>query len=192
MSVGRRYRDRVAEPEVVKLVKLRLRFPQPVALVDTQDDRLAALLEHRRDLLIGGCHTGLQVGDQHDHIRAVDRQLCLPAHLRKDHIVRIRLDPAGVHQHDLPAAPLARTIDPVAGDAGGILHNTDPRTGQFIKQGRLAHIRAADNCNQWFCHGFTSFHQRYLRAGTRSLRHRAARHRYPPGRQAPRAVPPAH
>ena len=72
--------ERLAQTEVVELIKLRRRITRLVALVDRQHDRLARAQQHGRNVLIGGSNAGAQVGDQDDDIRVRDRSLRLKAH----------------------------------------------------------------------------------------------------------------
>ena len=153
VSVHRGDRDRVAQSQIIKLIEFRRNLADAVALVDAQHHRLVALLQHGGNLLVGRGDAGLDVYHQDDDLRALDGHLGLTAHLREDDVVRIRLDAAGIDQHDLVAAPLAGRIDAVAGDAGSVLHNREPLADQFIKQGGFADIRPAHHCDDWSdCH----------------------------------------
>ena len=153
VSVHRGDRDRVAQSQIIKLIEFRRNLADAVALVDAQHHRLVALLQHGGNLLVGRGDAGLDVYHQDDDLRALDGHLGLASHLREDDVVRIRLDAAGIDQHDLVAAPLAGRIDAVAGDAGSVLHNREPLADQFIKQGGFADIRPAHHCDDWSdCH----------------------------------------
>ena len=80
-SVDGRDGYRIAETEIIKFIVLRGRFADGVALVDTENYRLAALLEHGRDLAVGRDNAGAHISDENYNIRAVDSQLSLAAHL---------------------------------------------------------------------------------------------------------------
>ena len=80
-SVDGRNGYRIAETEIIKFIVLRGGFADGVALVDTENYRLAALLEHGRDLAVGRDNAGAHISDENYNIRAVDSQLSLAAHL---------------------------------------------------------------------------------------------------------------
>ena len=107
MSVQGGHRNRLSQTEVVKFVKFRWWFAHSVAFVDAQYNRLAALLQHCSDLLIGGGDAGFHIHHQNNDLCTFNRHLCLTAHLRNDNIIRIRLDTAGIDQHNLMVAPFA-------------------------------------------------------------------------------------
>ena len=152
VAVDRRDRDRLAQTEVVELIKLHRRLSDGIALVDTEHHRLAGLLQHLRHVCVGGDHAAFEVGDKNNGGCGVNGELCLPAHLREDHVVALGLDAAGVHHHRRVAAPLGLAVNTVARDARRIVHDGQPLSDQFIKQGALADIRSADNRNNGLCH----------------------------------------
>ena len=80
-SVDGRDGYRIAEPEVIKLVVLRGRFTDRVALVDAENYRLSALLEHGRHLSVGRDNAGAHVGNKNYDISTVYSKLSLTAHL---------------------------------------------------------------------------------------------------------------
>ena len=60
-------------------------------LVDDGYDRLAALLQHARHFPVVGGETCGQIGHKDDHVRHLDRQFRLAAHIAEDRIVRFGL-----------------------------------------------------------------------------------------------------
>ena len=56
VSMHGRHGDRVAEAEVVKLVKIGRHIAETVAFIDRQHHRLAAFLQHHSDVLVGRRH----------------------------------------------------------------------------------------------------------------------------------------
>ena len=147
--------DGVAQTEIVELVEIGVHRAGGVHLVHRQHDGLAAALEHAGHLLVRGGEAGLDVRDEDDDIGVVDGDLGLLPHEGEDLVVGVGLDTAGVHQTELPAGPLALAVDTVAGDAGGILHNGQALSDELIEQHGLAHVGAAHNGDQRFCHKFT-------------------------------------
>ena len=93
--------------------------------------------------------TGLDIADHHDHVRRFNGDLRLPPHKFQHMAVGFRFDAAGIHQLKVPSVPVALSIEPVTGHAGGILYNGSPATGQLIKQHGLSHIGSAHDSNQW-------------------------------------------
>ena len=63
------------------------------------------------------------------------------------------------------AVPLAIAVDPIAGDAGGVLHNGYAAAGEFIKEHGLAHIGAADYGDDGLSHGAPPFKSNCAAAG---------------------------
>ena len=119
--------------QLIKLVKLRRRIADRVTFINAQHQRLVALDQHMRFLGIGSNKSGAYIGHHDDHIGGVDRQLRLLAHLGQDHIVRERLNAAGVDQQRAAAAPLYVAVDAVTRYAGGIVDDRNPLADQFIE-----------------------------------------------------------
>ena len=126
--------DRVPQTKVIKLIEIRRRLAHRVALVDAENDRTAALEQHRRNVGVRRHQAGADVRHQYNHIGRIDGQLRLRTHLRKDHIAGARLNTAGIHQRKFAPFPLAVSIDPVARDARRIVHNRQALADQLIKQ----------------------------------------------------------
>ena len=140
----------VTQAQVIKLVDVRALAL--VHLVHRQHHRLAAPLEHGGNLLVGGGHAGLDVAQEHNDRGVVNGDLGLRAHEGQDLVIRPGLDAAGVDQGELPALPVAFSVDAVPGDAGGVLHDGQPPADDLIEQHGLAHIGAAHDGNDRFRH----------------------------------------
>ena len=147
--------DGIAQTQIIEFIDVRA--AALVHLVDSQDHRLAAALEHGSHLLIGSGHTGLDVAEEHDDRGVVNGDLGLRTHEGQDLIVRPGLDAAGVDEGELPALPVAFSVDAVPGDAGGVLHDGQPPADDLIEQHGLAHIGAAHDGNDRFRHKMTPF-----------------------------------
>ena len=132
--------DRVAEAERVKFIHAHVGRAGGVGLVDGQYHGLLRAQQHVRHVLVRRGHAGAQVGHQHDDRRRVDRDLRLLAHKEQDLAVGRRLDAAGVDHIKFPPAPLAFGVEPVAGDARGVLHDGQALPHQAVKQHGFAHI----------------------------------------------------
>ena len=146
--------DGVAQTKVIELVDIGVFPTYAVHLVHRQHHGLVGPQEHTGYLLIGGGHAGLDVAHENDHIGVVDGDLRLTAHESQNLAVGTRLDTAGIHDVKGTARPLALGIDPVTGDAGGVLHNGKTLSTQLVEEHGLAHIGSAHDCNQRF-HGIT-------------------------------------
>ena len=81
-AVQRRDGDGIGiKAKLVELVKLGRRLADLVGLVDGDDDRLAALFEHRGDLAIVRDKSRLGVNEEDDDVGRLKRYLGLKAHL---------------------------------------------------------------------------------------------------------------
>ena len=58
-----------------------------------------------------------------------------------------RLNAAGIYNIKGAVSPLALGVQPIPGDAGGVLHNGQALAAQLIEQHGLAHVGAAHNGN---------------------------------------------
>ena len=154
IAMQRRNTVRLAQTEVVELIKLRRRITRLVALVDSQHEWLARAQQHGRNVLIGGSNAGAQVGDQNNDIRMRDRSLCLKAHELQNLVIVRRLNAAGVDDGEITTAPVAVSVQAVAGNARRILNDGKPLARQAVEQLRLADVRTADNRNNRLCHKF--------------------------------------
>ena len=148
MAVDGGDRDGIPQSQVIELINVWVGDPHLVHLVDRQHHRLLRAQQHVGHLLVGGGEAGLDVADKEDHRGVLDGDLRLLAHKGQNLAVGGGLDAAGVHQVELPVSPLRLGVQPVAGDAGGILHDGQPLAHQFIKQHGLAHVGPAHDCNQ--------------------------------------------
>ena len=98
VSVHGRHLNRVAEAEVIKLIKIRRRVAQRIALIDAHDDRHIAALEHLCDVEVRCDHAGAHIGHENDAVRRINGNLRLCAHLGQNNILRFRLDAARIYQ----------------------------------------------------------------------------------------------
>ena len=137
--------DGVAQAQVIELIHVRVLPPGLVGLVHRQHHRLAGAQEHVGHLLIGGGHARFDVAHKDDDGGRLDGDLRLLPHKGQDLVVGARLDTAGVHNVKHPVAPLALGIQPVPGDAGGVLHNGQPLAAQLVEQHGLAHVGPSHN-----------------------------------------------
>ena len=154
--------DRVAEAEGVKLIDAGVDRAGGVHLVDGQHNGLFRAQEHIGHFLIGGGDAGANLGDEHDDVGRVDGELRLLAHEEQDLIVGARLDAAGIDDIERAAAPLALGIEPVARDAGRVLHDGQAAAAELIEEHGLADVRPAHDRNQGSGHDYPSLWGLYL------------------------------
>ena len=165
MTVHGRYGNRVTHTQIIKFVELRIRGTDTVALIDAQNHRLAAFLQHIGHILIGSHHAAAQIRHQHDHIRRGNGNIGLRTHLREDHIIRPRLNTAGIHQQKAVTQPLTVAVNAVPGHAGLVVHNGQTGAYQFIKKCGFAHVGAAHNGNNRSRHNRPSFQANSKKGG---------------------------
>lgn len=133
LSMHRGHRDRVTETQVIKLVKFGRHLAHPVALIHAKHHRFAAALQQGRHICVVRGHAIGHAGYQHDDVRLLDRQLCLPAHLRQNDVVAVRLDAAGIGKHKGTPPPFAGRKYPVARDARRIFDYGKPLADQPVE-----------------------------------------------------------
>ena len=155
-AVDGRDGDGVAQTQVIELVHVWVGGANAVGLVHRQHHRLLGAQEQIGHVLVGGGDAGADVAHQDDDVGVVNGDLRLAAHELQNFIVVPGLDAAGVHDGELPAIPVAVGVEPVTGDARGVLHDGQAFACQFIEQHGLAHVGASYDGYHRFCHGLTS------------------------------------
>ncbi len=162
---------RVAQTQIVELIELRRGLTGGIQLVHGQHDGLFCPLEHGGHLLIGGGDAGADIGDQNDHLGVVDGDQRLLAHELQNFIIGFGLDAAGVHQNEGLSAPFCVTVNAVAGDAGGVLHDGVPLFGNAVEQQGFAHIGPTDHGDDGFFHSISSLFSLIVSALIGKIKH---------------------
>ena len=155
VAVQRGNAERLAQTEVVELVKFRRGIARLVTLVDRENDRLARAQQHGRNVLVGGGNARAQVGDEDDYIRVRNRRFRLKAHELQDFVIVGRLDAAGVDYGEVAAAPVAVRVQAVTGNTRRVLDDGQALACQTVEKLRFADVRTAHNRNDRFCHRFS-------------------------------------
>ena len=150
----------VADAQGVEFINVGVHRAYGVALVDGQGNGFAGLAQHGGHIHIGGSDAGVDVGDHDDAVGQFDADFSLTAHEFQHITVGSGLDTAGIYQGEIPAAPLAFTVDPVTGNTGGILNDGGTVAGELIEEHGFADVGTTNDGNQRFCHGNTSFLQK--------------------------------
>ena len=97
-AVNGRNANRVfLKAKLVELIKLHRQSTNAIALVDAGNNRLAALLEHHRNVAVIGGQPCANVTHKDDHVGGVDRHLRLLTHLLEDQVIGLGLNSARVN-----------------------------------------------------------------------------------------------
>ena len=140
--------DGVSQSQGVKFIYRGVGGSRGVGLVHRQHHGLAGTKQHVGHILVRGGDAGADIRDQNDHGGGVDGDLGLLPHEEQNLAVGAGLNAAGVHHVKFSAAPLALGIEPVAGDAGGVLNDGEPLSHQAVEKHGLSHIGAAYDSNK--------------------------------------------
>ena len=141
----------IAEAERIELGGLRLAAPR-VGLVGDEHHGFAAAAQAVGDLVLDRDDAGLRVDDEEDHVGLVDGRLGLPAHGRLDLAGRI-VEAAGVHEGELPPAPVRRGVEAIAGGPRLVLHDGHALADDTVEEGRFADVGTPDDGDQGPGHG---------------------------------------
>ena len=139
------------ESELVEFAGLVLNLPR-FGLVRCDENGLTNVAEEKRDLLIERRHAGSGIYDPNDRLCTIDRERRLLEDIGRNDRLVIRHYPARVNQLESLRFPLHIAVDAVTRDPRLIADNRLPTAGKPVKKGRLAHVRAADDCYERFLH----------------------------------------
>ena len=142
--------DGVSQTQVVELVEIRVRRAGGVHLVHRQHDGLAAAQQHICHLMVRGGESCADVRQENDDRGGLNGGLGLLPHELQDQVVGAGLNAAGIDEGELPPIPVGLSVDAVPGDAGGVLHDGDPPSHQFVEQLGFAHIGPPHNGDDGF------------------------------------------
>ena len=142
--------DGVAQSQGVELIHAKVGGAGGVGLVHRQHHGLLGAQQHVGHVLIRRGDAGAQVGHKDDDRGLVDGDLRLLPHEEQDLAVGGGLDAAGVHHIEFAPAPLALGIEPISGDAGGVLHNGEALPHQAVKEHGFAHVGSSNDGYQRF------------------------------------------
>ena len=114
--------------------------------------------------MIHGLLAFVTVHNKQDHIRRFHGQLGLGLHLIGEFIGNSFSDAAGVHDFKGNISASAHGGEPVARDAGAVMHDGDVAAREPVEERGLAHVGTSDDGDHrvrvsgWMCfgHGFES------------------------------------
>ena len=139
----------IAQPQTVELIEHVVQS-RVVQLVHCQQHGLAGAAEQGGHFLIVRGQALPGIAEKADHIRGVNGDFRLVAHLAQQRVVAAGIDAAGIDHGKFPAHPFHVGVDAVPGDAGNILHNGHAMTGDLVKKGGFSHIGAANDGHKRF------------------------------------------
>ena len=143
MYRGHRYG--VTKTKIIEFIEIRRYFTYSVTLVYAKHNRLAALLEHCRNICVIRRNSRCNIGHEYDNVRLVDSKLCLHSHLRKYYILTIRLYTTGINKHKLLAEPLRLCVYSVTGNARCIIDYRHSLADNTVKKCGFTDIRSSYN-----------------------------------------------
>src|SRR5262249_13602884 len=139
-----RDRDRLAEPEFIRLQNSRL-AGAALALIRDQDRGFARLAHEIGKCAVGWRRPGARVDQKHDRIGRVDGGLRLLLHAATQTLRCSLFQPGRVDSGERKIPEPCLRLAPVARDAGQVMDQSETLAGQAIEQGGLADIRPSDN-----------------------------------------------
>ena len=148
-QVDRGNRMRLAHAQGIELRLVQFAH-RGVDLVDHQHHRALGAAKHIRHLIVRSGQAVAPVHEEQDHVRRLDGNFRLAAHLAQQRIVGIGIDTAGIHQREFIILPGCVGIDTVARHAGGILHDGNARPYHFVEKRGFAHVGPPDDGNNRF------------------------------------------
>ena len=115
-----------------------------VHLIDQQQNRLIEFAQPFRQYQIIRRGTGLAVDHEQYQVRLLTSQVRLSSHGFTDDIPAGWNVAAGIDQVEAVSPPFDLAVNPVTGDAGGLLDYGLAAAHQPVKEGGLAHVGPAD------------------------------------------------
>ena len=132
------------EPESMKLVRQRLALGA-VDLIHRHRHRLPQLMQHPRQIAIDAGDLTAPVDQKNDVRSRLERHPRLFQNLRRDHLVIVGNDAAGIDQIEFAPAISGLAVNAVPRDPGLVAHDRAPLPDNRVKQRGLADVRPPDN-----------------------------------------------
>ena len=126
--------NRVTQTEVIEFIEIGRKLADRIALINAENNGLAAFLHHRGNLHIGCNNARADIRNEDNNLGTVDGKLSLPSHLLEDNIVRLRFDTARIDKHKVAAEPFAVAVNSVPCNTGGIVDDGKPCADEFIEK----------------------------------------------------------
>jgi hypothetical protein len=108
-------------------------FRQVVGLVCGDQDATGMRPQNLGDLQVSRVHARLNVDDQHDGVRLIDRGLDLLSNCSAQNVF-VTDPPTRVHQPEVMSSPVGWSVMAVARHAGSVIYNCATTTHDSIEQ----------------------------------------------------------
>jgi hypothetical protein len=99
------------------------------------DDRLAGFSQDVGYIIVFGCNPRARVNHKEHCVSLFNRHLRLPSSLRRDAVVRARLDASRIDQSEGSAAPFGLGVKAISRDSRHIVDYGCPRSDDPIEEG---------------------------------------------------------
>src|ERR1700688_3134090 len=120
-----------------------------ISLIHSEKKRTPRLAQQSHQFKVGRRYFRSAIHYHHDCRRFVERTPGLSENLRRNKILVLRNDSAGVDNSNAAPAPLRIAIQTVPRDAGFVADNRAPRSHNPVEQGGLAYVRSAHDRKRW-------------------------------------------
>ena len=142
-AVQTRHRERLAHTQRPEVINLRLQV-SVINLVSNQNDRLLHAAQHTHNLLVRSGHTHASVNHQDHNIGLLHSNLSLLSNLSIN-TASVRLPTTGINQGEALTQPLSLVGHAVTSHTRLILNHRFTAAQNTVNDGRLTHVRAANN-----------------------------------------------
>lgn len=145
----------LADAERIKVVDIVAHVGR-VHLVDHEQHRFLGAPQHVGHVHVVRGHAGAPVDKKEDDVTGFHGDFRLFAHLGKQHVVRARVNAAGIDQRKLMGQPFHVRVDAVARNAGRIFNDGNAPSGDAVKKCRFTDVGTSHDGDQGFCHDYPS------------------------------------
>ena len=116
-----------------------------IDLVDRERDRFAEPAQNRSQLTVDAGDFRASIDHEDDMMRVFEGDSRLFQDLRRDQLIIVGNNTAGIDHFEATAPVCGLAIDPVARNARLIAHNGAALSGDRVKEGRFSDVRSADD-----------------------------------------------
>ena len=142
-AVQTRHRERLTHTQRPEVINLRLQV-SVVNLISNQNDRLLHAAQHTHNLLVRSGHTHAGIHHQDHNIGLLHSNLSLLSNLSIN-TASVRLPTTGINQGEALTQPLSLIGHAVTSHTRLILNHRFTAAQNTVNDGRLTHVRAANN-----------------------------------------------
>ena len=149
----------IANPQRAEILRQMLLLLR-VNLVDGQEQRLPGAMQKTCQFHIRTSQFAAPVHHHNDGRRFLQRKPRLSEDFRRDEVVIVGNDPAGINQTKEITVPLRLRIQSVARNPGLVAHDRAPPACNSVEKRRLAHVRPSHNAKHGQGRGCVRFRSR--------------------------------